>query len=321
MKRKYSFINRKQLKYYTKRCSFCNKKLSLDEKKIKRSKTGKFFCCRKHKDRYFSGSKSPTFGRHLKQEHKDKISKANKGKLIGDKNPMFNKKVDISGKNYFYKDLGHRCRSSWETNYARVLKYLKIDYKYEPTTFKLKEGDSYTPDFYIIKEDKYIEIKGYVRNKFEEKLKRFQKQYPNIKIEIIGEKEYKNLIEKYQDNIEVENGGKIKQNYKTNWVKIKEIKKTSRNPEYIYNISVEEDDSFVSNGIVTHNTKPHEIRPLFASALRFRWPDHPPELPPMPDGFHYFKRVRHPGTEGKEILRKIANDKPLLKKLLKQAIN
>lgn len=62
---------------------------------------------------------------------------------------------------YFIKD-GERipCRSGYEVIYANYLILENIEFEYEPQCFKLANGKRYTPDFYIVKENKYIEIKG-----------------------------------------------------------------------------------------------------------------------------------------------------------------
>lgn len=73
-------------------------------------------------------------------------------------------------------------RSSWEANYARYLNLIGVKWEYEPKTFifeKIKRGTrSYTPDFYLTEEDKWIEIKGWFSSKDKTKLKRFKKYYP-----------------------------------------------------------------------------------------------------------------------------------------------
>jgi hypothetical protein len=53
------------------------------------------------------------------------------------------------------------CRSGFEVLYANYLITNNIEFKYEPKTFKLDNGKRYTPDFHLINENKYIEIKGY----------------------------------------------------------------------------------------------------------------------------------------------------------------
>lgn len=73
-------------------------------------------------------------------------------------------------------------RSSTESNYARYLKFLKIEFLHEPRTFyfpKIKRGNiSYMPDFYLPKEDRWVEVKGYFDPPSKTKLKRFKKYYP-----------------------------------------------------------------------------------------------------------------------------------------------
>lgn len=65
-------------------------------------------------------------------------------------------------KNWYFKKKGEitYCRSGYEVIYANHLTNNKIEFEYEPKTFKLKNAKRYTPDFYLVKEDKYIEIKG-----------------------------------------------------------------------------------------------------------------------------------------------------------------
>lgn len=62
---------------------------------------------------------------------------------------------------YFVKnDKKISCRSGYEVIYANYLIDKNIEFDYEPETFKLANGKRYTPDFYLINTDEYIEIKG-----------------------------------------------------------------------------------------------------------------------------------------------------------------
>lgn len=91
---------------------------------------------------------------------------------------------EIEGKKYFFK-------SRWEMNAARLLSFQKREWEYEPKTFwfeKIKRGvRSYTPDFFLPKENIYIEVKGWMDTKSKTKLKRMAKYYPNTKIELWDE--------------------------------------------------------------------------------------------------------------------------------------
>ena len=81
--------------------------------------------------------------------------------------------VSISGTNQTYYDNAHKyswyfvlnnekimCRSSYEVMFANYLINENIDFLYEPKTFKLENGRRYTPDFYLINENLWIELKG-----------------------------------------------------------------------------------------------------------------------------------------------------------------
>lgn len=94
-------------------------------------------------------------------------------------------------------------RSGWESNFARYLNFLiskKLIYKweFEPDTFwfnAIKRGvRSYLPDFKVweTKNGKpyYIEVKGYMDAKSATKIKRMAKYYPDVKLVVVGKKEY-----------------------------------------------------------------------------------------------------------------------------------
>jgi len=246
------------------KCDFCGKtktytKANYNQKKSKFQ--NHFFCTSKCSQKFHTAEKHQSYGKPAwskgltKNTHSSlkKISE----KMCGYNNPMFNKKVDRSGMNFFFEDLGHRCRSSWEANFARILKHVGINYKYEPKTFKLNKGDSYTPDFYVVDFDLYVEIKGWETPKFKEKFKRFKQEYPKQNILLINQQIYYYLKEKWGNKINWEAEGRLKKNFKYKESKIKKITITNYNPKQVYNLSVEDDDSFVVNGIVVHNTKPN----------------------------------------------------------------
>lgn len=91
------------------------------------------------------------------------------------------------GNAYQYTKSGHRkdidmnVRSSWEANLVRVMKLYKIDFQFEPTVFSfpIKRGTKgYTPDFFLTRNNEWIEVKGYLDDKSKIKLKRFKRYYP-----------------------------------------------------------------------------------------------------------------------------------------------
>jgi hypothetical protein len=95
---------------------------------------------------------------------------------------------------------GQYFRSNWEANYARILNEQKIAWKYEPETFQLSNGTSYTPDFKI-DENKFIELKGWYDNDSKQKIELFLKEYPQYELDLIGETEYYSLRNLFKHKI------------------------------------------------------------------------------------------------------------------------
>jgi len=97
------------------------------------------------------------------------------------------------------EDLGHYVRSTWEANFARILKYQGRSYKYEPQSFTLSDGKTYTPDFLV--DGIYYEVKGYWTSSAKEKFESFRNQYPEIEVQIIEGIQYDELRSQYRDKI------------------------------------------------------------------------------------------------------------------------
>jgi len=117
--------------------------------------------------------------------------------FVGKNNPMYGKVTH--SRSGFRKDLGHSVRSSWEANFARILKYLNITYEYEKQTFDL--GDTtYTPDFYIPTKDTFYEVKGFLSHL---KHVEFSKKY-NKKVVLVNEKFYNRLIYYFGDKVKLD---------------------------------------------------------------------------------------------------------------------
>jgi hypothetical protein len=98
------------------------------------------------------------------------------------------------------------ARSAWEANVARYLELLKKqkeikDWRHEPTTFwfeKIKRGvRSYLPDFEVTELDGsiyYLEVKGYMDPRSKTKLKRMDKYYPQVRLELMDYRRYLALL-------------------------------------------------------------------------------------------------------------------------------
>jgi hypothetical protein len=99
-------------------------------------------------------------------------------------------------------DLGDVCfRSSWEANIARWLTHLGVRWQYEPTVFQFvpEVGGtlSYTPDFYLPDEDRYIEVKGWWDTKSRLRMQKMIEQYPTVRIEIIDAEHYGTIASEF----------------------------------------------------------------------------------------------------------------------------
>ena len=70
----------------------------------------------------------------------------------------------------------------WEPQAATHFNTNKIDYLYEPETFTLPDGTTYTPDFYLPEKDLYIEVKGRFIGDAREKWNWFHKEYSNSEL-------------------------------------------------------------------------------------------------------------------------------------------
>jgi hypothetical protein len=108
---------------------------------------------------------------------------------------------EVNGKRLFF-------RSKWEVNYALYLDFLIKNnqikkWEYEADVFifdKINFGTrSYRPDFKITNMDdslEYHEIKGWMTSKSKTQINRMAKYYPHIKLILIQQKEYSEIVSK-----------------------------------------------------------------------------------------------------------------------------
>lgn len=158
-----------------------------------------------------SGNKNAFFGHKHKPKSIEKIRKSHIGKhysfktcekhrqrMLGSKNHRYGKPAaKNSGKGirtHYQSPLqGQVCfRSSYELAYAQYLDQNKILWMYEMETFPLSNEMTYTPDFFLPKENKFVEIKGWMSEKAQIKINKFQEEYP-WDLKIIFKKDLKNL--------------------------------------------------------------------------------------------------------------------------------
>lgn len=157
---------------------------------------------------FLSGEKNPFYGMKHTPESKNKIKntweyekhitdnfrKKRSIAVSGIKNPRYGK-VPIHGTRYWYDSPLQgkiSLRSSWELAYVKYLDSIKELWYYEIETFKLTGEMTYTPDFFLPRLEKFIEIKGIHRSNSEIKISKFKEEYP-WDLEVLFGKDLKNL--------------------------------------------------------------------------------------------------------------------------------
>lgn len=91
-----------------------------------------------------------------------------------------------------YRGKEINLRSSYELFFYNYLRKNKIHFEYEPETFELYNRATYRPDFYLVNENKYVEIKGLLRERDATNIKDFKEKYPDKHLEVLTKP---NLIE------------------------------------------------------------------------------------------------------------------------------
>ena len=130
----------------------------------------------------FSGENNPFYGKNHSIETLKRMSEIQKIKTRkGKESNFYGKKYWPERKLFEYK--GIKYRSNWEVNTAKYFESKGINFEYEAKIFEL-DGCTYTPDFYLINDDKFIEIKGYWYEDAINKFEKFKQKYNNIEIEV-----------------------------------------------------------------------------------------------------------------------------------------
>lgn len=158
-------------------------------KKISESKKGCVPWNKGYGD-YIKGNKHPLWNKHHTEESKLKNSKSHLGKLSGSygKTPAHTKRI------YHNSPFqGIVCfRSFWEAAYARYLDSINELWYYEIDTFELLNEMTYTPDFFLPRLNKFVEIKGRCWNEESKKFQKFQEEYP-FDLEVLFGQDLKKL--------------------------------------------------------------------------------------------------------------------------------
>lgn len=147
-------------------------------------------------------------GKTLSEQRKNYLRKVNLGKhstlkgkkrpnLAGRNNGRYGKlppTICSHGKRSYYQSplQGQVCfRSSYELAYAKYLDSIHELWMYEMETFDLGET-TYTPDFFLPRREKFIEIKGYMNKLGLQKINMFKEQY-TWDLEVLGLQELRQI--------------------------------------------------------------------------------------------------------------------------------
>lgn len=144
------------------------------------------------------GSNNGFYGKKHSKEIREMLSKNAKKNAKRGKDSIFYGKCFHGKRKYYLHRNGqsYLMRSTWEIKYATYLDKNNIEWEYENKTFPLilyNKKVTYTPDFFLPKENVYIEIKGWWRDDAKEKYKAFIEQYKDIKIKVYEKSELQKL--------------------------------------------------------------------------------------------------------------------------------
>lgn len=140
----------------------------------------------------------------LSDESREKIRKSSTGRkhavetkrILSEKRSLNNK----GGRSKWYEVNGIKVQGTWERNVAKILTENNIKWL-KPSTanhsFKYNmdgKTRTYTPDFYLIDQKIYLEIKGYWWGNDKEKMKNVTEQNPNANVMIIEKYDYERIL-------------------------------------------------------------------------------------------------------------------------------
>jgi len=93
-----------------------------------------------------------------------------------------------------------------EKEFAHVLDYFGIEWRYEPTTFPLrwdKEGnllEGFSPDFYLVEQELYVELTTLrprlMRDKHR-KVRRLRELYPEVSVRLWDRQDFVRFLERF----------------------------------------------------------------------------------------------------------------------------
>lgn len=231
------------------RCEICGKFKEITQYQYDKNKYKRFYCSRKCLY----------------------VAQSN-GTAPGHYNGRTGYRIDLNDGNYY--------KSTFEADYARYLNYIGEKFEYENYTFNIKinnKNKMYTPDFYIINENKYIECKGFKNQNANIQSVDELKKEKNI--ELIFMKDFYDMIEKMGLRYKIKNLEKYDYNHTKRLIikheqliSIDDIENIEYNGDVI-DIEVDIQPNFYTSNdkkvwVLTHNSKMPDIDCDFAKSKR-----------------------------------------------------
>ncbi len=101
------------------------------------------------------------------------------------------------GKCKWFNVNGIYVQGKWEYNIALKLNELNVEWRRgSPIEYKIDgKLKHYTPDFFLVKENVFLEVKGYWWGNDKEKMECVYAQYPDMKILIIEKIQYEKIMD------------------------------------------------------------------------------------------------------------------------------
>ena len=105
----------------------------------------------------------------------------------GEKNAMWGKTSPHGRWQSYQRPNGEqlRLRSTWELAVAIFLDANEISYEYEPKRFRLRDR-TYVPDFFLIEQNMFWEVKGWMHLRHAETIRQFREMQPGTPLVVIG---------------------------------------------------------------------------------------------------------------------------------------
>ena len=98
--------------------------------------------------------------------------------------------------------LGARFAHRSERRFARILDFYRLRWEYEPHTFPLHDGESFTPDFWLPEIGTYVELttlRQPLVTRKNRKVRRFRQLHPDKRIRVLYRRDIEALTSKYAD--------------------------------------------------------------------------------------------------------------------------